>query len=665
MDCELAPLAGPSRANCARRVRRRAAQAEHPPKVPVPQHPCTADEDDPALANYAGSFTKGLRHDALGEVIPAAYQALLGALASGDPAHFEALAPQLGCPDDGCNPEAGPQRKLENPQAGYAFDLQGVDPHQAGPLADDGCVPDPFPPPPSFKSATEIGEMAELYWMALARDVPFTDYPADPLIAAAVADLNAFALFEGLTPWSLFRGSATDDFDHPAPPDLVGPYVSQFLLLDAPYGAQMIPARIRTVLPNVDYLTVYEDWLKVQNGCDADQVACDPTPRFIRNGRDLGQYVHVDTVFQAFFNAALILQMGRETRRCEAAPGLGTPYAAGLPYGNPMAPRLEDPAIFPADYPPGAPPPVPPAPPPGLGKSATQIGIATFGPQHVETLVVEVTTRALKAAWYQKWQVHRRLRPEEFGGRVHNHVLRQVAPPKGKAYPFDLGEFDNLTHLSPATRANPPAPTSVLGRIFAHNRLQNTNRRRSLCVPASNLPANPAPNEPTWLLPLAFAEGSPLHPSYAAGHATVSGACATILKALFAEDQLIANPVVPNRAGTALVAYNGPDADRITVGGELDKLASNVSLGRNFAGVHWRSDHRESIRLGEAVAVRLLIDQAFTCNEDFALRFIRFDGTPLTIAKTSSVGAGGAKTSTVTCDGVAVAGPSVVGTVVC
>ena len=33
------------------------------------------------------------------------------------------------------------------------------------------------------------------------------------------------------------------------------------------------------------------------------------------------------------------------------------------------------------------------------------------------SLVTEVATRALKAVWYQKWFVHRRLRPEAFGGR--------------------------------------------------------------------------------------------------------------------------------------------------------------------------------------------------------------------------------------------------------
>lgn len=36
--------------------------------------------------------------------------------------------------------------------------------------------------------------------------------------------------------------------------------------------------------------------------------------------------------------------------------------------------------------------------------------------------MTEVATRALKAVWFEKWFVHRRLRPEEFGGLVHNHL---------------------------------------------------------------------------------------------------------------------------------------------------------------------------------------------------------------------------------------------------
>jgi hypothetical protein len=37
-----------------------------------------------------------------------------------------------------------------------------------------------------------------------------------------------------------------------------------------------------------------------------------------------------------------------------------------------------------------------------------------------------------------------------------------------------------------------------------------------------------------------------------------------------------------------------------TVGGELNKLADNVALGRNMAAVHWRSDAEQSLLLGEA-----------------------------------------------------------------
>jgi hypothetical protein len=33
-----------------------------------------------------------------------------------------------------------------------------------------------MPPPPAFGSMDEAAEMAELYWMAMARDVPFTSY---------------------------------------------------------------------------------------------------------------------------------------------------------------------------------------------------------------------------------------------------------------------------------------------------------------------------------------------------------------------------------------------------------------------------------------------------------------------------------------------------------
>jgi hypothetical protein len=582
--CELGPLSPASRADCAEAIRISAAQAIKNPQ----SHPCNGDEvlfqeaqlpggaPNSFVDRYIASFTKGLPHDDDGEVDPSAYCLLLKALASGDPRCFARVP--MGCPPDSPEPPLcpeGPGRMFENPQAAFAFDLQGADSHALV-----------MSPAPEFSSPAEIAEMAELYWMALARDVPFTRYTTDPLIGAAAADLQQYnTQYNGgalqvnipVDAPMLFRGAL--------PGDQVGPYVSQFLLRDVPYGAQFISSRIRTVLPRIDYMTSFSDWLAVQRGCDRDQSACDPVPRFIRNGRDLGQFVHVDFEFNAFLNAGLLLLSGREPRRrCEAVPGLGIEFEDCLPYVNPRAPCVEQARLS--------------------AKALNQLGISTFGPEHLVSLLLEVTSRALKAVWFQKWAVHRRLRPEEFGGRVHKN-LRDPADLLHQ-YPFDAANYAQLQQ-------------DVLPRIVAYNERQNQNR----LLPASE--------EGTYLLPMAYAEGSPIHPAYGAGHATVAGACGTILKAFFREQNLLLGPVVASDDGLSVVAYEGQDRDQLTVGGEINKLVSNISLGRNFAGVHWRTDYTESIRLGEAVAISLLCDQRNTFNEEYAFRFTRFDGTPIRI----------------------------------
>ena len=128
---------------------------------------------------------------------------------------------------------------------------------------------------------------------------------------------------------------------------------------------------------------------------------------------------------------------------------------------------------------------------------------------------------------------------------------------------------------------------------------------------------------------MAFPEGSPTHPAYGAGHATVAGACVTILKAWFNESTVIQNPVIPDATGLGLVPYGG---DALTVGGELNKIASNVATGRNIAGVHWRSDATESLLLGEALAISILKDQKGCYNEVFnGFSLTKFDGTTVTV----------------------------------
>jgi hypothetical protein len=112
----------------------------------------------------------------------------------------------------------------------------------------------------------------------------------------------------------------------------------------------------------------------------------------------------------------------------------------------------------------------------------------------------------------------------------------------------------------------------------------------------------------------------------------VAGACATALKAFFNETFVLPNPVVASDDGQSLLPYTGADAGQITVGGELNKLADNVALGRDIAAVHWRSDAQQALLLGEAVTISILRDQRPTYNEPFSgFTFTKFDGTTITV----------------------------------
>jgi hypothetical protein len=132
---------------------------------------------------------------------------------------------------------------------------------------------------------------------------------------------------------------------------------------------------------------------------------------------------------------------------------------------------------------------------------------------------------------------------------------------------------------------------------------------------------------------MAFPEGSPTHPAYGAGHATVAGACVTVLKALFDGSVQFIGPVQPTADGQHLIPYQGMDAHsgKMTVELELNKLAANIAIGRNMAGVHWRSDYTQSMLLGQRVAIDMLYRQSATYPESYCYLFNSFGGKPLEI----------------------------------
>ena len=139
----------------------------------------------------------------------------------------------------------------------------------------------------------------------------------------------------------------------------------------------------------------------------------------------------------------------------------------------------------------------------------------------------------------------------------------------------------------------------------------------------------------SFLLPQAFPEGSPTHPCYPTGHGSVGGACITALKFFFDGSFVIPNPVVPSDDGLSLRPFSGPP---LTVNGELNKLAFNISFGHGIhAGIHFRSSTQQSILLGEQVALSVLQDRAKSYNEPFSITITKFDGTRVTISNPGNV----------------------------
>jgi len=507
VSCEIGPVSNRKRLQEAYGLRQEAALFQR--DLPLPNHPCNGDEN--LYPNKIGNYSKVLPHNELGEVVLTAYNAMIGALSTGDPEEFEFIP-------------LGSVTKLKDPQAAYAFEMAGPDSHHLS-----------IAPAPSLNSAEIAGEMAENYWQALTRDVPFAEYATNPLTIAAAADLSNFSIFLGpkkdgaVTPATLFRGDT--------PGDLVGPYLSQFLWQDIPFGARTVTQQYHVPVAGVDYLTSYDEWLKIQNGlAPTTQNIFDPVPRYIRDGRDICEWVHKDFSCQGPLDTCLIL----------------------LGYGQE--------ALSPSN--------------PYL-RSLTQYSFVTFGPPHILDFVARTARAALEAAWFQKWLVHRRLRPEEFGGLVQNQLTGAAR------YPINQELLNS----------------QAVSEVF--------NKYGS------------------YLLPQAFPEGSPAHPAYPSGHATYTGAGVTMLKAFFKESFLIPNPIVASADGLSLLPYSGPP---LTVGGELNKLAANVALGRDFAGIHWRSDGIEGMKLGEAVAIGILQDYRNTYNEKFSgFSITKFDGTTVII----------------------------------
>src|SRR6516164_8708283 len=85
------------------------------------------------------------------------------------------------------------------------------------------------------------------------------------------------------------------------PVRLIGPYISQFLWLDIPYGIKTIDQRYRFPSRNQRFLTDFAAWLACQRGAQpAAKLQFDSEPRYICSNREIAEYVHQDFSFQSY-----------------------------------------------------------------------------------------------------------------------------------------------------------------------------------------------------------------------------------------------------------------------------------------------------------------------------------------------------------------------------
>ena len=496
--------------------------------------------DDTVVAK----FGKGLEHDGAGFPTADAYAALVEACETG--AGYDAI------------PRGGP-RPLVQPESAWTYMTEGGATAQLR-----------IAKPPAFDSPETGAEMVELYWRALTRDVKFREYGDNDVVQRAADELGSLDAYNGpgadgtVTTDNVFRGVT--------PGATTGPYVSQFLWKERNLGGGVEDQKIEVQAQGSDYATTVTEWKAIQNGEVPSENELTGSRRHIITGRDLSERVHDDPPFRQLQKAAQVLVF-----TMNAPLDDGIPYTL-KPFGEPSGSSRRNSENFTAQ---------------------TTLPFNDFGPLYIEKKVLEASEHGQKAAWHKKWNVHRRLRPEEYGGRVQAALGDGLPSPDGVA----------LESLIPDTLLDSEALTETASEFGS------------------------------YLLPQAYAEGSPTHPSYPAGHSVVAGAGVTVLKALFDGDYEFpaGEKVVPTADGQTLETAERTDAmgvdETLTVRGELNKLASNMALGRNRAGIHYRSDGIEGLRLGEAAAVRFLEDQLAlqTATGNIRLSLETFGGDQITI----------------------------------
>lgn len=466
-----------------------------------------------------------------------------------------------------------------------------------------------MPPAPTVLAVTNAAEITELYWMALFRDVPFdklTDTSTNPDIGIAASEIQA--RFHEAIGDTADAGHLKTGIDVPGASGTLPSITPQNVFRYGLPGEEVGPLLSQFFVRDIQFGT---------QKIDQKQRPYKKDRNFLTDFNDWlrAQDTGFDADFQAYpkaneKDATFFEPVERHISTMRDLARFVNKDALHQAYFNATLLLLTGGAKWTPGNPYGDVGPLRPR----------EAGFGVLGGPHILALVSEVATRALKLVWNQKWQVNLRLRPEAYSGLVHV----QENGVGGTKQPYGLPAWVATTE--------------------AAKRVQTANS--------------------TLLLPMAFTPGSPTHPAYGAGHATVAGACVTILKAYFKTFDTVGSVDVPvpftslrERSepfggGTPIKAYitgvttdsttgndvgvltelTAAEAAPLTIEGELNKLAANVAGGRSMGGVHWRTDNTRSLMLGEAMAAEILAEVTTDVNEHPTFEFRTFvrrnDGQP-------------------------------------
>lgn len=479
-------------------------------------------------------------------------------------------------------------------------------------LAEDRLTSSPssyvIPPAPQVLSDATAAEMTELYWMAMLRDVPFNEFATHAHVQVAVGDINA-AFARAVDATGADASKLRVGIDVPGAPSATAAtaiFTPHNLFRMGMPGEEVGPMVSQFFVRPIGFGTQTIDARQRPYKAGKQHDYLTDFPAWLK-AQDSGRDMHGQAYSSAnedgpdhFEDHPRYISTMRDLARFVNKDALHQAYfnAALLMLSGG------------AKWTPGN---------PYAANNTRDTGFGVLGGPHILALVSEVATRALKIVWHQKWQVHLRLRPEAYGGLAH---VQKKGIPSGNTRAYGLPEwlFD----------------TQAAKRIAGEY-------------------------DGGYLLPMAYTPGSPTHPAYGAGHATVAGACVTVLKAYFqlletVNGQQVPIPLVrlvdgdlPYGTKPPMKAYltglrnqnweridlGSFETKQLTIEGELNKLAQNVAMGRSMGGVHWRTDNARSLALGEAIAARILCDIAQDAHEHPSFAFRTFarsgGGQPRTV----------------------------------